>query len=389
VYRTLEHRGLIVTVQVLVGIAAWTILGVVVLRRLQTRTGRVIAAVGLFALASSLPVMRWDVVLQSESLAISLAVLLVAACLRLIARLTPAAIGTFALSYAGWVYARQAHIYMGLLLLGGLVGVLVVRHNRNPEASSFRAIILLVVVALGLTVVGQLLAQSNTSVQDYNISQIILTRVNGDPSQLAYFHRHGMPPLPVTPGVRYQGKVADIRLLNSDPAVRSWIQHEGFKTYARFLAEHPGYALLEPLKSVSGEPSVLKSASAGAQFLGTPRRLLPGTFSRLIWPDQAVFVPPFAIAILLTLALGVWASLRARRDDCLLLFFFVILILQGPNLWFVWHGAARSLGRLSIVPAVLLRVALVGIAATALDRLVAVRPKRRAAVNEPALEATN
>ena len=96
---------------------------------------------------------------------------------------------------------------------------------------------------------------------------------------------------------------------------------------------------------------------------------MPSIVNTILWPSTQRDVAPLAVAVLASLALGTWCTRHARRQDALLLFFSLVLVAQVPNLWFIWHGAASDLGRLSIVPAFLIRIALLGIALVAADRL--------------------
>ena len=239
VFRTLDRPGLIVTFHVVLGVLAWVSLAVVILHRLCSARVRVLAALGILVLASTLPVVQWDVVLLSESIAISLSVLLTAVLIRMIGQIGKLEIVLFAAVYGTWVFTRQAHVFIGLVLILPMLVSRWVRIRRTPVKGAFKFLAATALVAIAISAFGYARASADNFVQSYNIAQILLTRINDHPDRLQWFEAHGMPKLPLKPGKRYEGTGADVNLLKADPAVHRWIQDNGFSTYAEIPRRAP------------------------------------------------------------------------------------------------------------------------------------------------------
>jgi hypothetical protein len=117
--RLLGSRQLVTWGQLTVAIASCVILAVVVSRSLKTRIGRIGGVAAVLLLGSCLDVVQWDRLIGTESLSISLGVMVVAAAFWLRERLTPWRAATFCTLAFVWGMLRDANaIVIGVWVSG-------------------------------------------------------------------------------------------------------------------------------------------------------------------------------------------------------------------------------------------------------------------------------
>lgn len=356
-----------VVVQALIGAACWSLLALALVARYADRRVRLGVAVATVGLGVTTTVTNWDTAKLSESLSISLTVLLLAAWLELLRRTTwGAAVAVVAVTLP-WLFVRQSVLPTAWALAGLAVVLAALALRREGDLRGRAgplALAALAVVALDATATASY--ARNREIVNTNLTTVVAYRMVPDPDRLAWFVDRGMP-LPASGGT-------DFTSFDQDPAFRRWVDRDGSGTYGRFLLTHPWYSLTSPLRDLASEraswlnlppyaddPQIpTASMLAPGEAYGSARPVLPE-------PVEALLVDPgHTGSILFAGALTVGWTVedrrrrgRRRRIDQRALVAIGLLALSGLSYWTAWHGATAELSRLGLVPALTVRLALV------------------------------
>ncbi|QXC62660.1 hypothetical protein KSP35_07655 [Aquihabitans sp. G128] len=343
-----DHR--LVVAQALVGALAWTVLALAAAAWFRVPSVRVVVAAALVALGCTTSVTNWDGAKLSESLALSLTVLVVAAWLNLLRRPTPVTGGLLLLATLPWLFVRQSLMPTAWMVAGLAVLGAVVAWRRRGAGGVFAG------VAVGLVLLAGLASLSygrNQEVVRENLTVIVANRVAPDADRLAWFRAHGMP----TPA----SGALDYTALKGDPAFVRWVGGAGRGTYVRYLLTHPWYTATEPLEdllatrpSYGDEVAPQSAMLAPTDAYGSSRPVEPELLAQLLFEPGGTGTVVAALGA--TLA---WAVARRRRRAQAWVVPLGLVGLSLASLLVGWHGATPELGRLAIVGAVGLRIGLV------------------------------
>lgn len=344
-----DHRA-IVDGQAVAGALAWSVAAVVAGSVIERRWIRYGFQVLVLALGLTAPVTRFDNALLSESIAVSLTVVLVACVLRFACRPTAAmAISVFAVATV-WALQRQSHSFV---LVVAAVVLAVLGAGRADRWLAWRLAVGLLAVAL----VGVVLASSTSQIQEYNSAQILVRRILQDEPRNQWFLDHGMPAngpeLLVPP---YENRFGDVAVeLEEDPTFGPWLRDEFSGEYLRYLVTHPHYTFTTPF----GDEGTLVPLAVGTTGYGSARTVLPDGVGTAPWPGTAAgqrVLGGLALAILVAGVLGaVWSRDRRRA----LAGVGGVLLVVAANLVFVTHTAGWEYERLLVPTGVAVRFALV------------------------------
>jgi hypothetical protein len=311
----------------------------------------------------------------SESVAISLTALVVAAWLHYAGSRDLRAAGWVAAAVLAWTFTRQPHVFMAGLMAVALIFVCV------RSRASLRSDVALAAALVLITVLGFAAVHRNEMLSRAALGATVQQRILTNPDWTRWFVRHGMP---YTPGVaKMTGQ--PFHWYTSDPKFVAWLDDGAINTYVRFMALHPRYTFIKPLAFFPGEQQSLRFKSTTAfgalQPAPTPSMLSPAVEygrHRNVLPsvvDRFLFDQGEIGDILLVGGLGValWCIGYVRHgwDRRLLVPALVALsaIPQGYVLWWSGGETLGELDRLSMVIAVSVRVGLWLFLAFALDRL--------------------
>jgi len=350
-YRALPGDGARVLAQVAVATVCWTALALAVAHSLR---GRVLARAGALAillLGLCAQVTQWDQFILSESLALSLGALLVAALLafrlRPSSRLLAATLAVLVL----WVFTRELHAGVFVVIAAVAIVWILVR-SRRPVA---------IAVAVGIAALaawGGYAATGNESLHAQSAQQLIVTRILEDPAGRQFLADRDMPALDALVREAETGFLGRRSPVLEDEAWRAWIDDKWDATYRRWLLRDPVAAIREPMGNfttlLSGEPH------------WTPARpVLPSPLQDALW-DRSAGDLPFWIAV----ALLVWlAASRRPRDGRLDAIGFGIAAACVPWYLLAWHLAPTQLDRLCVPIAAAFRIGLAIAILASLDRL--------------------
>jgi hypothetical protein len=367
-----------VAVQALVAAAAWWTLAQVSGRMIGDRRVRLGLQGVLLLLGLVGPIVAWNSIVLSESLAISLTVLMIAAWLRYVLdpRWTSAAAAVAATLF--WTFTRQPNVLFGLMITAiAVIAAIVGKDRRRLQATV--AVALIVVSALGLFEIHR-----NRDLSRASINYMLEYRLPAKPAYIKWFLRHGMP-LPNFDRAQAQGG----RAIPTNPAFTRWLDTKGERTYLEFVATHPRYTVLDPLPFFSGEPTSLHqpnfalfpalqpnptpSMLSPTANYGRHREVLPSLVEQLLFDQGQIG----ALILLAAAGIGLtWLGWKRFGPDRRLLVPALVAasaIPQGYIVWLSGGEATHELDRLSMVTAVSVRVGLWLLLAIALDRLATAR----------------
>ncbi|MEO6987902.1 MAG: hypothetical protein ABI239_04570 [Aquihabitans sp.] len=348
-----DPRAMIVT-QALLGAVAWTVLALTAAAWFRHRHIQIGVAVTIAMVGLTTSVTNWDTTKLSESLALSLTMLVLAAWLNLVRR---PALGAAALLLAvslPWVFVRQSLMpTVWILVLAASIGLVWTWVRRGRRTEAWRA---LAVVVAGLALLCGVATVSYTRNQEivrHNLTVIVMNRMAPDAERLQWFEDQGMP-LPASGGRSFDD-------FDQDRNFQRWVADEGSGTYLRFLIAHPWYTATEPLDDfVYARPSYQDEILPQTAMLspgegyGSARPVIPESL------EQILFGPGQTGVVLIGLfAVTAWSLVRWRWIGRRWIVPLSAALLAVAGLYAAWHGATPELPRLAVVPAVVLRIALV------------------------------
>ena len=316
----------IVVGQMWLAILSWSTLAVVMARRVKNPFLKILVVALILGFAYSPNLADWDSILLSESIALSLFALMVAATLELAPRLLEerklvklATVGTiivWALTMVFWVFSRDTNSYILLVMLAPIAGLLL--FPRTRQVFNFRLMLFIALFLSGLfTFQNRTLAASDRWVNPFFNN--MLYNVFPYPERVAYFEQQGMliteEVLAFRDGPPNQDGFWEI------PYLMDWVYAEGYSTYSRFLITHPTYTVQKvfgnfPLVFLENEQPFFP-----ADFDHTPRWFY--YVGNLLHPLSGSVM---LIVVLLTGMLGwrVWSHLS--KHDVGIVGIFAILV---------------------------------------------------------------
>ena len=327
--------------------------------------GRWPAAAAVVAFSTTSPVTMWERSVLSESLALSLMALGLAAGLQ-VARGVTARRGAMLLGVAAvWCATRDSHA--SVVLLGGasaLVSAAVLRaRSRRADADADageRALppVVRLWTALGVGAVALALVATWGSSQGdrhaFPMRNVYEVRVLPYPDRVAWFADHGMPQAEAFLGpdarsaYREPGAAPVVHVGDDDPELGpwlDWVASDGRLAFARFVASHPTYLVTEP----SRVPERAFNNAGGDRGFYAPPDVpkVPGA-------DRALARP--TTQVLLVVALTVAWVLGRRRWSPVLVTGSITAALAVPHGLLAWHGDGMETARHLVVPGVQLHL---------------------------------
>ncbi len=356
--------------QVVLAAISWWILASNVSSSIADRRVSVGARIVLLALGLVGPISSWNTTILSESVAISLTALVFGLWFRYTNAPTFQKLILLLVVGTLWMFSRPDNLVIGTIVVLAWTFWTVIKHREVRRVVP--AVAMCGICILGLSLVGNLHTRN-----DVNLADIIAQRILPDPDYTHWFVDHGMPYSPAIAGDAHDYPATP--LLN-DPLLSPWIDQHGSSTYVEFVLTHPVSQLQGWLVDLSGEkPSLTVSPPQTSLQPNPSPSLLSPTANygrhRDVLPQvvQDVMFEQGQIGDVLVLAVGagaltIVARRRTGRDHRLLVPAFV-LGLGIVQTALVWLTEATELDRLSMVPAVEIRIALWTVVACSLDRL--------------------
>lgn len=298
-----ENQGAVVWMQLAVSIASWLFLSAVAARCAQGRIARYGVAASLLAFSCAWPVAQWDTVLLTESVSISMFVILIGLGYRCIATPRPLVVVSLlsvALCFSSLRDTNGAIAAAVVLLVAvATVGPRRLRATAHLVAGAAACVLLVTVT-------------SSPSRWQVLIADQIEKRVLLDPTARAYFQAHGMPVRPDLSAVLYDNTRSPTVSFDAassllrDPRLgyfRPWFLQHGNATYTSYLIDNPSASIGVPARRL---PLILSDAALGT-YRAPGFRTPPDVVERLVYPSSGRSL------ILLELGLGSLAVLGVGR----------------------------------------------------------------------------
>lgn len=350
--------------QFALSLACWPVLAWAVARCLRPGLLRYLGFGAVLVFSMSFPLIRWDVVMLSESVSLSLTALVLAAWLELVrAPRREMVVAVLAVTLF-WVFARDSNGVITLCLVP-VVAAWAWRPGAlgRPWSLGLAGGLLAIFLA-------SFLATTTDAAQvrrnERPILHVIGRRVLANADQERYFRAHGMPEPP--PLVRAQRKslagIADGDL-PSDPATDrfiEWAREHGRGVLARYLLTHP----LRTFKQTFRNRQRLLAGVTVGYTAPNARRLLPAPIDNVAYPRNSQDVW-FWLVVVCVAAIAVWRRLGAGR---VWLVPGVALLAQLPHAMVVYHGDTLEIPRHAVLVAVMTRLSLLVLALFVLDAVV-------------------
>ena len=335
------------TGQLVLSVLCWLALAVAAARCVRDERLRIVtfAVVLLFSLSSSIT--RWDSLLLTESLSVSLTVAVIASWLALVRLPRPDAlsIASVLVTTLLWTFARDTNAT--LVMLAALV-VLVWVIRPGPKVGR-------IVLLTGLVLIAGAGLASTTGA-DARLRRIerpmlgaVGVRVLAEGDMTEYFRDQGMP----APSARVRANTARLKGIGdgipTDPQTEvflDWVRAHGRSTLGRYLVTHPGAAAL-PLFT---EPAIADD-SPGYHPPGA-HPILPPLLRDVVYPGPGKAALGLAAGVLLA---GVAFGRGARVHRAWLVPALAKLMLI-PYASVIWHGDAFEVSRHAFLVQMALRL---------------------------------
>jgi len=234
--------------------SVWTVVG--------GDRGRGLAAGLILAFSLTVPVVMWDQSALSESLAVSLLALAVAAGVQVAAQASRGAVINLLAVVALWLLVRDSPAAVALLGGVALLFLLAVRHVRarrrgepGPALRTPVTALAVGVLALGLAATA---ASGHAHRHVYPLRNLFEVRVLPYPDRVRWFADHGMPQAGEFLGdgshqpVEEPGRAPVVFIADGDTTMRpwfAWLAQDGRATFLRWVATHPWYVVDEPFRT--------------------------------------------------------------------------------------------------------------------------------------------
>jgi len=347
VFNLLGSNEAIVIGNILFGVIAWTTLAYYLLKTLagSSRLIRIGFLLTLGALATSTPTFISDFYIMSESLNISLSLLLLVSIFNLNNSKSNRQMYFVAIVYTIWLVAKQAHVLTSIFSLAGLVLFIFLKRKSFPNKTWIIVVTYLCVVNLIIYI--QLLEPTPTAL--WNVVAVVFYIISKNQGWINWFYEQGWP----------QNYVAldsygnpDISIAISDSPNSVWLQSQGISVFQSFLLHHPTYvffgAFLLPLiggSLYSWNETVGAAFVYGSRWNNSNFPSIPVNHLNYWWFDSAtefwkvVFcLLIVAVSILVAKKIHILVIINSFRRTGIYFVTIVIILLKANFEWLVAPG---------------------------------------------------
>ncbi len=323
--------------QTVISVFSWTIFALILTRQFRQPGLKLVGV--LLSLLFSLGhyVIIWDTVILTESLSLSLTVLVLAGWLWLLEDWDwhKAAFLVF-ISFA-WAFTRDTNYWL-LLLIAILTAVFGIR--RRSHWRWLAAIFLLTFwLAQAASEYGQRWI--------FPFQNVLGTRILPYQTAVDFFAACGMPVTDNLLSLAGGTAEGNNRAFYNDPALdeyREWLRTRGKTCYLKWLAFPPSRSLIQPLEDF---PNLVAFKQITRFYTKTYQAVLPLWLEKILYPQIAA-----TAAWIVSMVLAVLTGYSPHwRHKPLWIVWAVLTLSLYPHLFLVWHGDTLGLDRhaLSVV----------------------------------------
>jgi hypothetical protein len=358
--------------QAVISAGAWIAIALVVGATLNDRRVRLGTMAALLALGTTTQITNWDTTILSDSIAISLTVLLVAAWLAAYRAPSKWSVAALLATTLLWTFTRELHVYVSTIVAFVVVVSLAVQFVRTRTDAERRVNALWGIVAGGLVVIaalGIVESRSNEDTSKQNLAGVIGARILPVHEARQWFVDAGMPEMPHL----VEGKSHPDKELLAVPEFDRWATN-GWAVYARYLLTHPRFAIDGPYRELLEERPAYGDPRSGREVLLSPadaygraRPVLPSAVEDLLFgAGRSGALVLLGAAALVSLVVVNARTGRDRRRHVPLVVAVAALVYIG----LAWHGSVFEPGRHAMPAAVAVRLGLLTLLAVVVDRFV-------------------
>ncbi|MCU1454598.1 MAG: hypothetical protein JWN46_2744, partial [Acidimicrobiales bacterium] len=316
---------------------------------------RWVAGAAVVALSLTTQITMWETSVLTESPALSLLALVVAAVLRLERGFTRGRVLGVLGATLAWAAVRDSHATV-VLMAAVVVAVWFAVQRSRPWRRP--AVLLLGLLAIGGAVT---LSAAHGHRDAQPIEHVLAVRVLPYPERRAWFAQHGMP---LAGGL---GELAPIVEPGLAPYVavppapeyaawRRWIRAHGRSTLIRWTLTHPTFAWTETFRT----PERVFNNGQGQLDMYLPQDFRAIPLASRPWHHATWWVVTVALGLVAVLvARGTWRSPLALTGA-------LLVLTAAPHAAIVWHSDGMESARHLVVPGTQLRIGVVLLFAAAL-----------------------
>jgi uncharacterized membrane protein len=313
-------------------------------------------------------VQLWNHTVLSESLSISLLVLILAAFVGLSQGWKWRYLVGLILFFVLWMSFREANAYIALFVALALLFMGFVRRT-------FRVYWLLsFFIGAAFLVNYQLSSAYGLPRWALPLAEVITHRILPDQEYLEYFSENGMPVTPELMALSGKNANSDnYAIINTNELKKfsRWLFNDAQNVYVRFLLTHPVYAITSPLVDI-------KALLGYDYFKGfrIPNYVptMPALVNDLIYP-VSWFWPYLWVSLL---AAGFILVLNLRTKERVYWISVAFLLLALPQLYLIWHGDALDVERHAVVMNIQFHLGILWLVIIYIDRVIAKTPRSAA-----------
>ena len=342
--------------QTLLSTIAWMSLAWVFSRTIQNQWLKVISFIFILGFSLAPSIEMWNHIILSESLSITLMVLILADWLSLLDKWHWGKFIILIPLFAWWIGTRETNIYLSLLIASilALIGFLYKKQRFYWILTLF-----LIIFSYGNMQTSKALTIKRWLIP---LTNVVLNRILPNEDYLDFFKEKNMPTPPellaLSGGFAGDENFAVYNSVELDD-VEKWLLQSGKNVYVQFLISHPIYTLTSPW----GNSKELLSSKLN--YASSPHPTRKWLFGEIFYPNSLwlLLILVFATFITLKLALPL-----ENNPNLWLLFFFLALFF--PHIYLVWHGDSFEVSRHAVQASVQLRLALWLLFSFALDKVI-------------------
>jgi len=317
--------------QTVISIFSWGILALILARQFSSPGLKSFAFILVLFISLGYYVLIWDTVVLTESLSLSLMVLIMAGWLWLLESWHWYKALLLVLISIAWAFTRDTNFWLlslitGFTALGGIYG--------KRRWLGF-AIILLIVFVLASV------ASEHGRRWVFPFQNVFTARILPDLGAVEFFSDCGMPVTENLLALSGGNASSNDRAFYNDAVLdgyRNWQDTSGKLCYLKWLTLDPSRSLILPIKDF---PTLIAFEDITRFFPKTYRPILPSWLDVIIYPQFGITVTWLCLMLLMIFT----AKFPSWRKKPLWIVWAVLTLSLYPHLFLIWHGDTLGLDR--------------------------------------------
>ncbi len=367
-HKLARTNTMIVVWQSILGLLSWGLLASAAASAVRRSWLRVIACASILAFSLSEPIARWDFLLMSESISLSLLALFVACWLWLSAGWHPRKVLSLLLVAFFWGFTRDTNAY-ALAMCAALLILITFVRRQQPRYLGLATLLLVIFMTVNMTA-------DLSGRWVFPFLNVIAGQVLPNTEFTTALALRGMPISPTL--LRFSGQRAysEEYGLYNNPALagfREWLFADGKRAYIHFLLTHPRWAITAPFHD---RDALLGLSQADDGFPRSTTRPQQWAGALLYTNRPEAFLGWLAAAVCVACT-ALWRGYSTPTAA-----WYVplgLLLFAWPLGMITWHGDTMDVGRHALQVGVQVRLGILLLILFATDRLAGLRPWSRRA----------